>query len=294
VIEGRELPTTAVRCTCSGDALDVLFVPPERFRRRPQTGVACRMSWAQLAQYLATPTLGAAKDAAGAWSPARYRDDKRRKANLVHACALVVDVDEGGDVGNVADALRRYRSIVHSTFSSTRDAPRCRIVLALAAPIDADTYARVHSVVRAHLLAAGIVADDGAKDASRLSYSPVGRHGGAFDCRTTAGEPLDACAVLALAAAPPSRPLPPPLSVSADRYARAALEHAAVTIASANPGARHAALSREAFKLARLDLSALDIERALLPAFVASAGDARATEGARTIRDAIRARRSQP
>jgi hypothetical protein len=50
-------------------------------------------------------------------------------------------------------------------------------------------------------------------------------------------------------------------------------------------------LSREAFALARLGLSDAEIADALLPAFLAAAGERREAEGTRTIRDAVRARR---
>ena len=72
---------------------------------------------------------------------------------------------------------------------------------------------------------------------------------------------------------------------------RGALQKAAAALASASPGERHYALSREAFTLARLDVPTAEIESALLPAFAAAAGDTRMAEGVRTIRDAVKARR---
>lgn len=191
----------------------------------------------------------------------------------------------------VAAVVARYRAIVHSTFSSTPDAPRCRIVLALAEPIDATTYEATHAVVRARLRGAGVSADEGAKDASRVSYAPVVRPGASYHYRSIDGAPLDARAVLAAQPPPPrSAPrLPPP--EHADAYVRAALRRAADTVAGSSPGARHYALCREAYALARLGVDEAQIASALLPAFVASAGEARRHEGERSIRDAVRARR---
>lgn len=272
--------------------LDVLYVSPDRFRAQPQIGTPCRMTWRQIAAYLSRPSIGEAKDEAGAWSPGLYRDNVRRKAHLVSIGALVVDVDDGGDVERAAEQVRRYRAIVHETFSSTDDAPRCRIVLALAEPIASTTYERTHAIVRAHLRSAGLVADDGAKDASRLSYSPVRRPGARYRFATAEGSPLDVHAVLAAQPPPPPRSVPRPVAPQyADAYVRAALRRAADAIASATPGERHYALSREAFSLARLGMDGGQITSALLPAFVASAGERREYEGARTIRDAVRARR---
>src|SRR5580658_1563915 len=160
--------------------LDVLYLSPERFHCTPQIGTACRMTWPQVVAYLSRPSIGEAKGEAGAWSPGLYRDNVRRKSHLVSIAALVVDVDEAGDVDHAARQVQRYRAIVHETFSSTDDSPRCRIVLALTEPIDATTYERAHAIVRAHLRRAGFVADEGAKGASRLSYSPVRRPGARY------------------------------------------------------------------------------------------------------------------
>jgi hypothetical protein len=297
--EGDAILAHELTCACERQPeLDVLYVPRERFRRTPQVGVPCRVTWTELARYLARPASADAKDAAGAWSPALYRNNVRRKSNVVTVGALVVDVDEGGDVGRVADALGRYRGIVHSTFSSSPESPRCRIVLALAQPLDAPTYSRTHAVVRWHLGQAGVIADEGAKDASRLSYTPVVRAGAAYSFRAIDGVPLDACAVLA---AQPPAVHPPWRSMSVgdpserpDAYARSALRRGAGEVASADAGARHYTLSRESFTLARLGLPEDEIAGMLLPAFVASAGEARRAEGLRTIRDAVRARRGCP
>jgi hypothetical protein len=294
-IAERELPTHSLdACTCDEEnPLDVLFVPPWRFRGRPQAGLALHMTWGDLARWLALPTMGEAKDEAGAWSPALYREGVRRKAALVHAHAIVVDVDQGGDVERVASVVARYRAIVHSTFSSTPEVPRCRIVLALAVAIDAPTYEAVHAVIRAHLQAVDIAADEGAKDASRVSYAPVVRPGAEYRFAATHGAPLDAGVVLDAQPPPAPRSAPRPLNPKhAGAYVRGALRRAAGAVAGAIPGARHAALNREAHALARLALDEAAIVSALLPAFVAAAGERREHEGRRTIRDAVQARRS--
>lgn len=274
------------------EQLDVLCISPERFRASPQVGVPCVMPWESLAAYLSRPSMGESKDAEGGISPALYKDNIRRKANLVHVGALVLDLDEGGDVDRVADVLAKYSAIVHETFSSTDDESRCRAYVQLVEPVDAATYERTHAIARAHLSAVGLVADEGAKDASRLSYAPVRRPGACYRFRVTKGAPLDAHAVLA---AQPVRVKPPPLPAPraeyADAYVRAALQRAADEVSSSSAGVRHYTLSKEAFGLARLELDEHQIAGALLPAFVAAAGERRGIEGARTIRDAIRARR---
>jgi hypothetical protein len=210
----------------------------------------------------------------------------------MHVCALVVDVDEGGDVARVASALVNYRAVVHSTFSSSSDAPRCRIVLALAEPVDGATYEQTHAVVRAHLQAAGIVADEGAKDASRLSYAPVVRAGSEYHYRTTDGAGVDVGAVLAAQPrALPSACFHTLRRDHPDAYVRAALRRASSAVTAAPVGARHVTLNREAYALARLDVEEEVVAGVLLPAFVCSVGEEGRREGERTIRDAFRARR---
>jgi hypothetical protein len=273
------------------DRLDVLFVSPERFRLSPQVGVPRVPTWAELGEYLSRPSIGETKDEAGAWTPALYRDNVRRKANLVSVGALVIDVDENGDVDAVADVVGRYDAIVHETFSSTNDAPRCRAILRFAEPIDALTYEALHKVVRRHLASAGIVADEGAKDASRLSYSPVRRPDAGYRFRRVDGDLLDAKRVLAAQPVPNPRPVASPIAPEHhDAYVQAALRRAADAVSSASNGMRHYMLCREAFTLARFGLSESEIRSALLPAFIAAAGEQRESEGLRTIRDAVRAR----
>ena len=272
--------------------LDVLYISPQRFRASPQVGVPCTMTWGQFGAYLSRPSTGEAKDEAGGYSPALYRGNVRRKAALLTIGALVLDVDEGGDVDAVAESLGNYDAIVHETFSSTKDAPRCRALVRLLEPVDAATYERLHAIARAHLLAASIVVDEGAKDASRLSFSPIRRDGAGYRFRRVEGPPLDAAKVIrAQPPDPPRQVAPLPRPEHRDRYVRGALERAAGEVASASAGTRHYILSKEAFALARLGLDEQEIAAMLLPAFVNAAGESRQSEGARTIRDAVRARR---
>jgi hypothetical protein len=271
--------------------MNVLFVSPERFRMTPQIGTPTTPTWHELAQYLSRPTWANAKDVAGAWSPALYTDNVRRKSNLVSIGALVLDVDQEGDVDNVADIVGRYDAIVHETFSSTGESPRCRVVIRLAEAIDAATYEATHKAIRGALAAAGVAADEGAKDASRLSYSPVRRASAAYRFRQVDGILLDAKRVLAAQPIPKPRAVPAPIAPDhRDAYVRGALRRAADAVSAANEGIRHYTLCKEAFALARLGLSESDIVNALLPAFIAAAGERRELEGRRTIRDAIHAR----
>jgi hypothetical protein len=272
-------------------SLDVLYVSPERFRERPQVGTPRTMTWLELALYLSRPSVGEEKEAAGAWSPALYEGNIRRKSNLVRVGALVIDVDEAGDVDNIADVVGRHEALVHETFNSTNDAPRCRVVIRLAEPVDAEMYEGTHAAVRRALASAGVATDLGAKDASRLSYVPVRRPGAGYRFRQVHGLLLDAKRVLAAQPAPkPRAPVHPVAPEHRDAYVRGAMRRAAENVSGASEGLRHFTLCREAFSLARLGLSEPEIEAALLAAFLAAAGEHREAEGRRAIRDAIRAR----
>ena len=275
------------------DALDVLYVAPERFRRKPQVGDACRVAWSSLVARPSRPSRGGAKDMAGAWSPARYRDNVRRKDHLVSVRALVLDVDAGGDVERAAEAVSRYRAIVHETFSSSSADPRCRIVLYLAKPVDAGTYETAHAVVRAHLRAHSFEVDEAAKDASRLCFLPVRRPGAPYAFRTVDGASLDVQRLLA--AQPPTRTTTwsPARIGHASGYTRGALHSAARVVAVAAEGARNSTLNRETYSVARFDdLDDGTIEAALLPAALAAGLPER--EARRVIAGAIHARRRSP
>lgn len=279
----------------SGDiyrSIDLLFISAEQFLRKPQTGSPVTMTWPELADYLSRPSIGDAKGDAGGYSPALYRENIRRKANLVHIWALIVDIDGNGDVDRIADELARYDAITHETFSSTNDDPRCRLLIRLAEPIDWETYERAHGIVRAILKReASAITDDGAKDASRLSYAPVRREGSGYRFRLTSGKPLDARRLIAAQPPPPPRPTVVVQPQHADAYRRGAMRRAAQAISSAAEGARHETLNREAYALARLGLSVDEIRGALLPSAVAAMGDARRGEAERTIADAVHARK---
>jgi hypothetical protein len=273
--------------------LDVLFVSPAQFARSPQKGTPTRMTWSAFADYLSRPSVGDAKGIAGGFSPALYLDEVRRKENLVRIQVLVIDIDGNGDVDRVADEVAQYDAICLETFSSTNDDPRCRLLLRLAEPVDARTYELAHALVRSKLRnELEVHPDDGAKDASRLSYAPVRRPGAQYRFRVTRGRPVSA--VQLVASIPPAPPRPPPIVVRPehrDAYRQGALRSAVDAVASASAGARHETLNREVWSLARLGLTEDEIRAALLPTAVAVMGDGRRSEAERTIRDAYRARK---
>jgi hypothetical protein len=291
---------------CEEREVDVLLVDdPEVYKRerRPMIGRALRVPWWNLRTWLSRPIVpymvtgdhDRDKARAGAWTPARFKGNRKLKANLVHAGALLVDVDEAGDVDRVAAAVARYQAIVHSTYKSTPAAPRCRLVLLLAEPLDADTYERTWRVVTAHLTARGFGVDPSGKDAGHLGFLPCVRPGAEYRFAVTDGVPIDGRAVIAVQSPPPS-PAPrrpaPRLSdpKRADAYAHAALRRAAEAVATAGEGTRNDTLNKETYGIARLDgIDDETIEATMLDAALA-AGLAE-LEARRTIASAISAGR---
>jgi hypothetical protein len=292
-----------------GEELDFLFIESRWFTPPlpppPQVGRAFKLGWSTIAGYLSRPSVGPseseqpdpdkAKRTGGGYSIARYAQNLRRVANLVHVHALAVDVD-GGDanVHRCASLLGDYRAIVHETFKSTIETPRCRVLLKLTEPIDARTYEAVHGVVRAHLRKLGLVLDEHAKDAARVSFVPMRRPGASYEFEVTHGAPLDPHAVLAARTEPTSPRSQATASVGASRRERqGALRSAAANIETAKSGERHGLLHAEALTLARarLGLNEAEISAALMPAWISAAGESRRREGEKTIADAVQAGR---
>jgi hypothetical protein len=173
-------------------------------------------------------------------------------------------------------------------------------VLPLTEPCtDLRAYKRAHAAMRERLYAWGYIRpdkrakvkgdiDEGASDATRLSYAPMHRPERAFAFLATDGDALDINKI-------PARPKPSPAPMLAprernpDKYREGALRRAEDEVRTALEGGRHEALFKEGASLARKELGLSDgeIYGALLPAFLCVAGQGRRVEGERTIADAI-------
>jgi len=280
--------------------LDVLFIPPWRFRKRPQIGVPLHLTWRELARWLSDPLLSQDKASHGGFTLAKLRNGVRRKSHVLGASALGIDYDGGAaSLARAHAAFASLRHIAYTTASHVPTAPRWRVIVGLCRSASVDEYALLWRHAARMLAARGIVLDPGAKDACRLWYVPTVRPGAVFESCACDGASLDVDAVTANALAWEERERARSRVKAAhakgmehdDRYVRAALRRAADAFATATPGERHLLLCREAFKLARFEITEHEIASVLLPAFVACAGEARRLEGERAIRDAFRARR---
>lgn len=299
------------------EPLDILALPDwrifptgeiGRFATR-HIGIACRMRWPEIVGYLSRGVAGdpwkyrdpqIAKAAEGGWAGGLYRDNWRETSAFIHTHIMTIDIDGHGEVRRAASALAPFCKAIHSTYKSTPEAPRCRVVLLLSEPCaDRLAYKRAHAAMREQLYAWGYVRpdkrsrvegdiDEGASDVTRLNYAPMFHPSRSFDFLATGGEPLD-IARIPQAPPPPPRVAPVVREQHADAYREGALRRAEDEVRTALEGQRHACLFREAASLARPALGLTDDEvyGALLPAFIAVAGEARAHEGERTIADGL-------
>lgn len=103
------------------------------------------ITWEEILAWMENP---AAKKQAGNYVLGRFKSKRRTKANLVDRCALTLDADSPDD-----DFLDRVRSavdgiaLVHTTYSSTPDSPRYRVIVPLSRRVNPEEYSQCATVV---------------------------------------------------------------------------------------------------------------------------------------------------
>lgn len=97
-------------------------------------------------------------------------DPYRSLSALVASCGVPLDFDKG-TVGpaDIARVLAGYAFVAYTTYKHTEAAPRWRVFVPVAAPMDAATHKATWATLNA---AFSDQADHAASDASRLSYLP--------------------------------------------------------------------------------------------------------------------------
>jgi hypothetical protein len=166
------------------------------------------VSWAALAARCAAPRPGEAKGLLARWAPVAFRNAYRCRGNVERAYAVTLDVDDGTALDPILRAIEGLRSIVHSTFSATPEAPRWRIVVAIDRTIDGEQYERVWRWLACALEQESATPDYAARDASRAWAVPAVPPSGHYWCRVNEGRPAKVAD--ALDAIPPEEPLPSP------------------------------------------------------------------------------------
>jgi hypothetical protein len=97
---------------------------------------------ALLARVVAPKTY-ATKDKIGRWSWGTYDGNRRSLRTFRLAAGLAYDFDRGASLERVVGAFVGLRGFVHSTWSSTPDAPRWRVAVVLSRGIDHEEHDRV-------------------------------------------------------------------------------------------------------------------------------------------------------
>lgn len=120
-------------------------------------------------------------------------DKSRGKGNIIDRCAVVLDCDDATPEGIKAlcEGVRGLGvlSVVHSTYSSTPDAPRVRVIIPLASPVVPGDYVSLCKALMAHL---GMVAwDESCAQAERAMYMPAKPVGGEYWAVRTDGPLMD-------------------------------------------------------------------------------------------------------
>ncbi len=289
------------------DEITLTYLTAERFRAQPQVGLRIEQSWTTTADGLTTPIVAETKRDAGAWCPCAL-DGGRVKEGRGPVFLLVADVDDAGPgaIGRSASALSRYQGAVIPTFSATKENEKHRIVLVPSRPLTPEEFPIAWQKIARKLAAMGIAVDRGCKNINRLYFvantpAPemwLGAH-------RLAGAPVNVDALLAVARREDEQhrrreeaerarraAVAPTREEHRDKYVAAAIANERARIASAAEGSRHDALLKAAFALARpaIGLTIVQIEAALLDAFVSVAGESRRREGQRAIHDASAAR----
>ena len=272
-IEDRELPEHSLEgCTCEDEhEIDVLALPPWRLFKEERgavdlsrfadchVGLACKMRWPELCGYLERSTAGApeehpdpeiAKRHEGGYTGGLYREGWRSGEAFIHTELLTIDLDGHGETERAAEALAPLRKAIHSTYKSTSEAPRCRVVLQLSKPCtDLQAYKRAHAGLRERLYAWGYVRpdktrkirgdiDEGASDATRLNFAPM--HHPSRAPRFLATDGAFRSRFDCIPPPPPKskpRPAAPPRDRNPDRYREGALRSASEEVRTAYRGA---------------------------------------------------------
>lgn len=120
-------------------------------------------------------------------------DKPRGKGNVVDRCAVVLDCDDADKAGIEAlcESVRGLGvlSVVHSTYSSTPDAPRVRVVIPLATPVVPGDYVSLCRALMAHLDM--VTWDESCAQAERAMYAPAKPKGGEYWAIRTDGPLMD-------------------------------------------------------------------------------------------------------
>ena len=118
----------------------------------------------------------------------------RGKGNIINRCAAVLDCDNADktSIKALCEGIKALGvlSIVHSTYSSTPDAPRVRVIIPLADPIAPGDYVTLCKTLMNHLNM--VKWDESCAQAERIMYAPAKPKDGEYWAQHTEGPLMDA------------------------------------------------------------------------------------------------------
>lgn len=194
-------------------------------------GVRFVTTWPRWTERLRRAEELAKKNDAGGVALVTFRGDRRAKANVETCSGLVYDFDDVASFDTLVSSWC-HAAFVHTTFSSTPEAPRARAYLPTKRPITGAEYARLWPALADVIEKTGQPVDRAASDASRLSFLPSTPVGKLSTYRhATIDKPfLDVDDLLARvpAAVPPP---PPAMMVGTGRASASVIERARAYLA---------------------------------------------------------------
>lgn len=120
-------------------------------------------------------------------------DKPRGKGNIIDRCAVILDCDDAdkASVDKLVEAMKALavRSVVHSTYSSTPERPRVRVVIPLKDVVVPGDYTSLCKALMAHL--SMVTWDESCSQAERAMYMPAKPEGGEYWAEHTQGPLMD-------------------------------------------------------------------------------------------------------
>lgn len=194
-------------------------------------------TWRALFRRFETPDAASDKMALRGWAPTHFTGDRRALANVERVFAVGLDIDSSlASYEESVTLWEPYVMNIHTTWSSTPEAMRFRVVLPTKRAMTAAEYVRVRRWCARRSDEASQLTDDRAADPSRLWFVPgvaPGRRG-EYRCTTRWNAPLDVDAILEFE---PELPPPPPAAptVTPLRAEPTTLERAAAYLQKCDP-----------------------------------------------------------
>ena len=152
------------------------------------------ISWAKLCNQLTTPVESADKDIPLFGPYGLNTRLTRANENVLNVSLLVFDIDDpkGRGIDEIIGLVAKYDAIAHTTWKSTHDKPRYRLIIRLEQPVPAERFAAIRDGFLFHNPLLEALIDSSCLDISRAYYlfsCPINQSGDARSM-VNGGRPL--------------------------------------------------------------------------------------------------------